>query len=354
MRELVKVHPVASEQLRLWQRFFMRRTQAWFTFPHLFHQDCLNEPDRLDTCKQAKFHPIQRNWLRWINKPSQELMAPWVLEFVHDDSVEAAFFSPDGLRIVTTSLDSTARVWDAQTGEEVCRLRHYNWVKTAVFSPDGLRIVTASSDSTARVWDAQTGEEFCRLKHDDCVQTAVFSPDGLRIVTASADKTARVWDAQTGEEFCRLKHDDSVEAAFFSPDGLRIVTASLDSTARVWDAQTALLLVTTCSRVNSRTLNWFEKIETRVKFAQTSCPRCLGKGVVDEEDIERFGMQGQWQSGRCQRCAKVRVPPLAQMVFETNLTSDDSRDDGLIVAGLDSGQVCLLQYQQVDPSLLGS
>jgi WD40 repeat protein len=68
-------------------------------------------------------------------------------------------------------------------------------VWSAAFSPDGRRIVTASLDKTARIWDASSGQEIHVLRgHEDSVSSAAFSPDGTRIVTASLDNTVRVWD----------------------------------------------------------------------------------------------------------------------------------------------------------------
>jgi WD40 repeat protein len=100
------------------------------------------------------------------------------------------------LRIVTASLDNTARIWDVATTKEIAVLRgHESSVNSAAFSPDGLRIVTASEDKTARIWDAATGNEIAVLRgHKDRVFSAAFSPDGKRVVTASEDKTARIWD----------------------------------------------------------------------------------------------------------------------------------------------------------------
>jgi WD40 repeat protein len=164
----------------------------------------------------------------------------------HTDWVRSAAFSPDGRRIVTASQDTTARIWDANTGYEVAQLRgHTDRVGGAAFSPDGSRIVTASADRTVRVWDAATGRETLVLRgHTAGVRSAEFSPDGRQIVTASGDHTARIWDAVTAREGVRLLgHTDRVTAARFSPDGSRIITGSFDKTARIWDATSGRELV---------------------------------------------------------------------------------------------------------------
>jgi len=56
-------------------------------------------------------------------------------------------------------------------------------------------VVTASSDSTARVWEADTGKPVgAPLQHQGMVLAAAFSPDGHRVVTASYDGKVRVWE----------------------------------------------------------------------------------------------------------------------------------------------------------------
>ena len=172
------------------------------------------------------------------------------LTLKHSKLTRPPQFSPDGRRIVTVSSDSTARVWDAQSGEPLTGpLKHNNHVTSAQFSPDGKRVLTASDGypgglgmcHEARVWDAQSGQLLTGpLKHKGSVSSAQFSPDGKRILTASSDGTARVWDAQRGQLLAEpLKDDPSMRSAQFSPDGKRLVTASSDGTARVWDAQSS-------------------------------------------------------------------------------------------------------------------
>ena len=49
--------------------------------------------------------------------------------------------------VATTSVDETARVWDASTGTEVWRLQgHTGGVYGVAWSPDGSKLATASDD----------------------------------------------------------------------------------------------------------------------------------------------------------------------------------------------------------------
>jgi WD40 repeat protein len=175
----------------------------------------------------------------------------------HGDAVVSAAYSPDGARIVTASLDRSARVWDARTGAQLEVLTgHGDRVGCAAYSPDGTHIVTASNDKTARIWNARTGAQLTVLSgHEEELNSAAYSPDGMRIVTAAADKTVRIWDVATGAQLAMLTgHADIVDSAAYSPDGTRIVTASEDKTARIWDARTGrqlLVLTGHGNRVNS-------------------------------------------------------------------------------------------------------
>jgi WD40 repeat protein len=69
-----------------------------------------------------------------------------------------------------------------------------------VWNGDESRILTASSDGTARVWDAETGDEIFTLSgHTDAVNQAAWSGDDGRILTASSDGPVRQWYARMGD-----------------------------------------------------------------------------------------------------------------------------------------------------------
>ena len=158
----------------------------------------------------------------------------------HDGYVASASYSPDGRHIVTSSYDGTTIIWDAETGEQECILRDNGYaVLSAVYSPDGRHIVTSSPDGTAIVWDAETGEqERVLCGHDGYVTSASYSPDGRLIVTTSY-WTAIIWEAETGEQKSVLRgHNDVISSAAYSPDGLHIVTSSYDGTIIIWNAET--------------------------------------------------------------------------------------------------------------------
>ena len=76
---------------------------------------------------------------------------------------------------------------------------HQNVLTRVAASPNGKYFATASADSTAIVWDVETGEMYYKL--EDKAQTqwiwdVCFSADSTFVVTGGTDKFIRVWDLE--------------------------------------------------------------------------------------------------------------------------------------------------------------
>jgi WD40 repeat protein len=170
----------------------------------------------------------------------------------HEDAVWSVTYAPDGRRIASGSgslffvligsgrNDSTVRVWDAESEQELlCLYGHKAYVRSIAYSPNGRRLASGSSDRTVRLWDAMNGEDLaCLHGHVDAVTSVAYFPDGKQLVSASLDRTLRLWQGETGgDELLRLRgHEMTIQAVAYSTDGRRLATASNDTTARVWDA----------------------------------------------------------------------------------------------------------------------
>lgn len=169
----------------------------------------------------------------------------------HSDYIGSVALSPDGRQLLTGSSDTTAKLWNLETGDEIHSFKgHTDVINSVSFSYDGQRILTGSDDNTARIWDVGTGKQIKLFNHpsysynSDVIGVA-FSPDGRSVLTGSSDGIARLWDVGKPRVIRAFNgHSEGVRSVAFSPDGDFVLTGSMDKTAKLWIASTGLDILT--------------------------------------------------------------------------------------------------------------
>ena len=140
----------------------------------------------------------------------------------HNANVWDACFSPDGSIVATGSQGGLAKLSDAKTGEEIARMKHWSSVegretkkpasaRRVLFSPDGSKLLTTSYNFKAQLWDGRTGQDLNMIMPHDCkvIEFARFGTSGRFVYTGawwldepdlpkskSREAEARVWGIQ--------------------------------------------------------------------------------------------------------------------------------------------------------------
>lgn len=162
----------------------------------------------------------------------------------HDQAVDAVAFSPDGKTLATGSYDSTARLWDVDTGKTRRILdQHTESVNAVAFSPDGKALATAFNDGIVLVWDVDTGKPGPEII--TVTDSVAFSPDGRTLATGGSgyqgDYSVTLWNPSTAAPISSLVgHSDQVLRTAFSRDGKTLASVGRDHTVRLWDVNPKL------------------------------------------------------------------------------------------------------------------
>jgi hypothetical protein len=119
----------------------------------------------------------------------------------HGGRVLVAVFHPNDEILLTASSERTARLWKLSDGLGVPvgePFSHEDSVNWAEFSPDGLSILTASGDGTVSVWSVLDQRRLgVPIQHSGPVLRAHFDSAGKRVVLIGSDNVARVWDLES-------------------------------------------------------------------------------------------------------------------------------------------------------------
>ncbi len=310
-----------------------------------------------------------------------ELLDVWL---DHTDKVICAAFSSDGTKVITGSMDGTARVWKVLTQEEMhdkgtpslakgfsvlgltlspngayavagysygkvglwdtVRGRQAEWlynnlgyVDCVAFSPDSRKIAAGSVHRAVHVWNAQSKNLIAVMKeHSGRVISIAFSPDSTQLITGSTDETARIWEIASGKSLAVLQgHAGWVSSVAFSLDSSLAITGSSDGMARVWDVATKKMLTVLKGHVSE---------VTTVLFSNDTAVAITGSS----DETVRF-----WSLKRNNASFCLDTPGIHMNKITCLSLSPDNR---FLAAGDQHGKVCIWQINTntyESPQLVG-
>jgi WD40 repeat protein len=178
------------------------------------------------------------------------------------------YFTGDGSLMVTASSDTTAKIWEAATGELLLTVAgNGSRLSDVAISPDKKYLATSGYDNLAHIYelDLTPGAARAELRHTLAghgpgepigglfpgLSAVAFSPDGRRLVTGGTDGFAKIWEVEAGQELTSLQaHPDgnAIIRLAVSPDNRYLVTGTEyfpgDTLAKVWDMDTGQELLT--------------------------------------------------------------------------------------------------------------
>ena len=197
----------------------------------------------------------------------------------HTLGVLSLAFSGDGSRLLSSSRDATARLWDTHSAQTIQSLPgHSGTVWSAAFLPGDASVVTGGNDGTVRLWRIGESEPRIYRGHEGPVYAVACSPTGNWIASAGRDRDVHIWSAdqslsidypgirrdvllerqgklvqQPRQAFhaprYRLTgHTGEVRSLAFSDEGTKLLSGGNDNTVKLWAFQadpTAANFVTT-------------------------------------------------------------------------------------------------------------
>ena len=123
-----------------------------------------------------------------------------------------------GLRPLTPSLTSPGgRLLRTLNG-------HSHWVRAVAVTADGKRAISGSDDTTLKLWNLETGEQLFTLNgHSHSVNAVAVTADGKRAISGSDDNTLKLWNLETAEVIASFTGESPINCCAVARDGVTIV-----------------------------------------------------------------------------------------------------------------------------------
>jgi WD40 repeat protein len=163
----------------------------------------------------------------------------------HSAGVNSVSWSPDGMKIVSGSNDTTVKVLDYINEIELWNLTgHGDSVQSVSWSPNGSKLASGSSDNIIKIWDYSIGINEKNLTgHSDSVRSVEWSPNGTKLASGSLDNHIMIWDYASGiMEKDIIGEPFGIDSVKWSPNGTQIAAGNANGTIQIWEYSTGYII----------------------------------------------------------------------------------------------------------------
>jgi WD40 repeat protein len=180
----------------------------------------------------------------------------------HSCTLYSIAWSPDGTKLVSSSIDGKAKVWDTQSGKLLSTTKEFTLGRgKVVWSPDGTKIANVwVEDFRFEIFNPTNGEKIRAIGVTGAgvIASVAWSPDGSKIAADSGDDNLiRIWNPSTGQLIASLSgHSAEILDLMWSPDGSKLASSGLDQKLIIWDMSTKQPIKIITADGNIGSLNW--------------------------------------------------------------------------------------------------
>ncbi|CUA77107.1 WD repeat-containing protein on Y chromosome [Rhizoctonia solani] len=166
----------------------------------------------------------------------------------HSGMVLSVRFSPDGTRVVSSSLEHTIRVWNLKDGTLAFSTieNHTEIINSVAFSPDGLFIASGSQHGNFSIRDSLTGAPLIGpLTEHTAIREVKYAPHGRWVATCTRNGivTRSAADGKALQVFLANNSNAPYCSMDISHDCTRIASATIENSIYMWDVKSGQMLL---------------------------------------------------------------------------------------------------------------
>lgn len=196
-----------------------------------------------------------------------------VAGFQHADDISEIKVLSDGKRVLSSSQDGTARLWDLESGKLIrsfsSKVAYDVW---GIALREGEEeLIAGGGGGTIVRYEVETGKTLSTYKHGDTVFRVALHPNGKWFVAGDSGSRLKLWDIEKGTEVRDFKgHGADVYTVIFNADGSRIISGDDDGEVKLWDAETGECLKTLAKDKKFKDIFTFTRSPDGDSFAMIS------------------------------------------------------------------------------------